>query len=102
MVEGAKSWVRENHTLVMFLLAQFVAIGAGAASILAYAVKLETRVSIMETRGAEYTVARMEEMKLKIARLEDAIEKNENSIKRVIDIMTRELGKSPQQQTPRP
>jgi hypothetical protein len=54
---------------------------------------------IMETRGAEYTVARMEEMKLKINRLEQQIEANENSIKRIIDIMTRELGKkdSPKQ-----
>jgi hypothetical protein len=95
MVEGAKSWVKENHTLVMFLLAQFLAIGAGAASILAYAVKLETRVSIMEERGAAYTVNRMDEMKLKINSLEQKIDKNEDSIKRVIDVMTRELGKAP-------
>ena len=73
--------------------AQFIAIGAGAASILAYAVKLETRVMIMETRGAEYTVQRMEEMKLKINRLEQQIDANERSIRRIVDIMTRELGK---------
>ena len=63
-----QSWLRENSTLVYFLLAQFIAIGAGAASVLAYMVKLETRVSTMETRGAEYTVARMDDMKLRIAR----------------------------------
>ena len=101
MVEDAKSWVKENHTLVVFLLMQFIAIGAGAASILAYAVKLETRVSTMETRGAEYTVARMEEMKLRISGLEKQIEMNESSIKRIIDIMTRELGKRDPQQQPR-
>jgi len=93
MVEQARSWFRENSTLIYFLIAQFIAIGAFVASGLAYMVKLETRVAIMETRGAEYTVARMEEMKLKIHGLEQQIEKNEDTIKRIIDIMTRELGK---------
>lgn len=88
-----KSWVKENSTLVYFLLAQFVALGAAGASILAYMVKLETRVSIMETRGAAYTVARMDEMKLNIAKLQQSIDTNEDSIKRIIEIMTRELRK---------
>ena len=47
----------------------------------------------MEERGAAYTVNRMDAMKLQINRLETQIEQNEASIKRVIDIMTRELGK---------
>jgi len=93
MVEEVRSWFHANSTLIYFLIAQFIAIGAGAASILAYAVKLETRVMTMETRGAEYTVARMEEMKLRIATLENTIRKNEQSIDRVVDVMTRELGK---------
>ena len=93
MVEEARSWIRQNSTLIYFLIAQFIAIGAGAASILAYAVKLETRVNTMEVRGAAYTVARMDEMKLKINSLEQQIDKNEDSIKRIVDIMTRELGK---------
>ena len=101
MVEQARTWIRDNSTLIYFLIAQFIAIGAGAASILAYAVKLETRVSIMEERGAAYTVGRMDEMKLKIHALEQHIEANEASIKRIVDIMTRELGKQ-QQQQPRP
>lgn len=95
MVEGAKSWMRENSGLIYFLIAQFIAIGAMAASAIAYMVKLETRVSIMETRGAEYTVARMEEMKLKIANLEQQIEHNERSIVRIVDIMTKKLNISP-------
>ena len=90
-----KGWVKANATLIYFLIAQFIAIGAGAASVLAYMVKLETRVSIMETRGAEYTVARMEEMKLKIAGLEHRIEKNERSIDRVVDVMTKKLNINP-------
>ena len=80
-----KGWVRENSTLVYFLIAQMIAIGAGAASILAYSVRLETRVSIMETRGAEYTVARMGEMKERITVLEQKISKNEDSIQRIIN-----------------
>ena len=91
----AKNWVKENSTLLYFLLAQFVALGAAGASFFAYMVKLETRVGIMETRGAEYTVSRMEEMKLRIAKIEQAAEKNEASIKRIIDVMTRELHISP-------
>jgi 3-deoxy-D-manno-octulosonate 8-phosphate phosphatase KdsC-like HAD superfamily phosphatase len=95
MVESAKSWMRENATLIYFLIAQFIAIGAFTASGLAYMVKLETRVAIMETRGAEYTVARMEEMKLKIANLEQQIEQNEKSINRIVDAMTKRLHISP-------
>jgi len=95
MVESAKSWIRENSTLIYFLIGQFIAIGAFGASGLAYMVKLETRVAIMETRGAEYTVARMEEMKLRIAKLEQDIETNERSINRIVDVMTKKLNISP-------
>jgi len=93
MVEEARSWIKANSTLIYFLIAQFIAIGAFVASGLAYMVKLETRVHTMETRGAHYTVARMDEMKLRINSLEQQIEKNEDSIKRIVDVMTRELGK---------
>ncbi len=84
MVESAKSWIRENSTLVYFLIAQLVAVGGGAAALIAYSVRLETRVSIMEDRGAAYTVGRMDEMKLKIAVLEAQITKNEESINRIV------------------
>ena len=56
-MDQAKSWLKENSTLAAFLIAQVLAIGAAAAAMIAYSVKLETRVHIMETRGAEYTVA---------------------------------------------
>lgn len=91
---AVKSWIRENSGLMYFLIAQFVAIGGGAAAALSYFTVLETRVSIMEQRGAAYTVGRMDDMKLKINKLEQQIEANENSIRRIIDIMTRELGKT--------
>ena len=80
-----KSWVRENSTLVYFLIAQLIAIGGGAAAMIAYSVRLETRVHIMETRGAEYTVARMEEMKQRITVLEQRINRNSESVERIIN-----------------
>jgi hypothetical protein len=93
MVDQLRSWFRENHTLVIFLIAQAIAVGTAAAAILAYSVRLETRVSIMETRGAAYTVGRMDEMKQRITVLEQNIKKNEASIERIVDAMTRGLAK---------
>jgi hypothetical protein len=94
MVESTKGWLKDNSGLVLFLIAQFIAIGAASASMLAYFTKLETRVSIMEERGAAYTVARMDEMKLKIAVLENQIEKNEDTISRVRELLLRDFGKA--------
>jgi uncharacterized coiled-coil protein SlyX len=87
MVNGKdpKTWFRENSTLIYFLIAQLVAIGAGAASILSYSVKLETRVHILETRGAAYSVKRMDDMAQQIAVLQQKIEHNEDSINRLVD-----------------
>ncbi len=85
MVDTAKSWLKENQTLALFLVAQLIALGAASAAIIAYSVKLETRVSIMETRGAEYSVARMNDMANKITVLEQKIATNEASIRRLVD-----------------
>jgi hypothetical protein len=82
-----KGWFRENSTLVYFLFAQSVVLAGGGASALAYFTNLENRVHTMEVRGAAYTVARMDEMKLAIARLEQSIEKNEQSIERIKDVL---------------
>ena len=84
-----KSWFRENHTLIMFLGAQAIAIGAAAAAMIAYSVKLETRVYTMETRGAEYTVDRMNKFDQRITVLEQNIKKNEASIERIVDRLTK-------------
>jgi hypothetical protein len=81
MVEQVKSWMKENSALVYFLIAQMIAIGAAGASALAYFTRLETRVSIMETRGAEYSVARMSRMEEKITVLEQQIKQNQESIR---------------------
>jgi len=84
MVEEVRRWAKENSTLVYFLIAQLLAGGAAAASLLAYAVKLENRVHILETRGAAYSVQRMDAMAHQIAVLEQQIRHNEDSIKRII------------------
>jgi tRNA A58 N-methylase Trm61 len=95
MVETVRSFLRDNSALAVFLGAQLLAAGAASATMLAYMVRLETRVSTMETRGAEYTVARMAEMQQRITVLEQNIKQNEFSINRIIAIMTRDLGKPP-------
>jgi uncharacterized protein HemX len=95
MIQPIKSWFSQNQALALFLIAQAVALGTAAAAILAYSVKLETRVYTMETRGAEYTVARMQELQQRITVLEQNIKQNEFSINRIIAIMTRDLGKAP-------
>jgi len=87
------TWFKENQTLMIFLIAQALAIATAGAGIIAYYVRMETRVSTMETRGAAYTVARMDDMRQRISILEEQVSKNEESIKRVVDVMTRELGK---------
>lgn len=97
-----RSWFRENQTLVLFLGAQLVAGGAGAAAILAYMVKLETRVAIMETRGAEYTVARMEEMKMRITIIEQRQARNESQIERLVSEFIKELQLKTPLPPPRP
>lgn len=76
-----KNWFRENSTLIYFLIAQLLAIGTGGASILTYMVRLETRVHILETRGAAYSVGRMDAMAQQIAVLQQQIEHNEESIR---------------------
>ena len=93
MVEQVKGWFKENSTLVYFLIAQVAALGVGGASFFAYMVKLETRTTILETRGAEYTVARLNKMDERLTILEQNSNKNTASIDKIIDVLTRELRK---------
>jgi hypothetical protein len=90
-----RGWFRDNSTLAYFLFAQSVVLAGAGASALAYFTNLENRVHTMEVRGAAYTVARMDEMKLAIARLEQSIEKNEDQIKLIREVMTRRLNINP-------
>lgn len=97
MVEQARSWIKENTSLVVFLLAQIVALGAAGAAIIAYTVKLETRVAIMETRGAEYTVSRMNGFDQRITVLEGMIKDNKERIDRILTELLKQQQQRPQQ-----
>ena len=91
MTEQFRSWFKENHTLVVFLGAQLVTLGAAAAWMIAYSVKLETRVTILETRGAEYSVARMNKTDERITIIEQRQQRNEAQIERIVTILTKDL-----------
>jgi uncharacterized coiled-coil protein SlyX len=85
VTEDAKNWVRENSTLVVFLIGQLVAFGTAGASTLAYMVKLESRVYTLETRGAEYSVARMNKIDERITVMEQRVESAAARLERVVD-----------------
>jgi hypothetical protein len=85
MTNDTHSWVRENSTLVVFLVGQLLAFGTAGASILAYMVKLETRVYIMETRGAEYTVDRMNKFDQRITIMEQRVDAAASRLERIVD-----------------
>jgi hypothetical protein len=90
-----KEWIQTNSTLVYFLAAQlFAGLTAGVA-VVTYTVRMENRVHTMETRGAPFTVGRMDNLEERITILEQNSNKNSESIKRIVDVMTRELGKNP-------
>lgn len=91
MIDKVKSWISENHTLVYFLVAQGIAIGAAVLSITAYMVRLETRVNTLEVRGSPH----LQEINNRLTVLESITKSNKETLDRVTEIMTRELGKKP-------
>jgi uncharacterized coiled-coil protein SlyX len=90
-VTAIKSWIKENATLVYFLIAQAIAIGAAVLSMTAYMVKLEARVDTLEVRGSPH----LAEINNRLTVTEKETEANEQRLNRVIEVMTRELGKKP-------
>lgn len=98
MVEAAKSWLKENSTLVYFLLAQAGALISFGAWGLSYMVNLENRVATMEIRGSPHLGeinTRLTVLESKTGNNEERINKNDERIDRIVDIMTRELNKKP-------
>jgi hypothetical protein len=85
VVEQLRSWFHNNHTLVVFLGAQLVTLGAGAAWMIAYSVKLETRVATMEVRGASYTVDRLNNIDQKLTAMEGSLKEHEARINRMLN-----------------
>jgi hypothetical protein len=82
MTGKVTSWLLENRTLLSVLFAQGIAI-------LVYSVRLETRVTTLETRGSPH----LERIDNRLTVLESLTTTNKHSVDRIIEIMTRELGK---------
>jgi uncharacterized coiled-coil protein SlyX len=91
MMTVARSWLKDNSTLVYFLIAQAIALGAAGASMLAYSVRLETRVTTLEIRGSPH----LQVIDNRLTVLESKTTENKRSIDRVVDVMTKELHVSP-------
>jgi len=87
-----KSWVRENQTLVYFLIAQLLDFGAGGISVVSYMVNLEARVNILETRGSSH----LAEINNRLTVTEKETEDNSHRLDRIVDIMTKKLNINPE------
>jgi hypothetical protein len=82
MTGKVTSWLLENRTLLSVLFAQGLAI-------LVYSVRLETRVHTLETRGSPH----LERIDNRLTVLESLTRSNKESVDRIVDVLTRELGK---------
>ena len=91
MMTNVRSWLKDNQTLVYFLIGQAIAIGAAVLSMTAYMVRLETRVSTLEVRGSPHLAV----IDNRLTVLEAATKDNKLSIDRIVNIMTRELHIAP-------
>jgi hypothetical protein len=86
-----KTWIQANSTLVYFLIAQAIGIGAAGLSITAYMVRLETRVSTLEVRGSPH----LGTIDARLTVLESQTKANKDSIDRIVDVMTKKLNINP-------
>jgi uncharacterized coiled-coil protein SlyX len=86
-----RGWFRENQTLVYFLVAQAIAIGAASISIIAYSVRLETRVTTLEVRGSPHLAI----IDNRLTVLESKTTDNKEAIDRIVAVMTKKLNVNP-------
>lgn len=91
MMTIVRSWFKDNQTLVYFLIAQALAIGAAVLSVTAYMVRLETRVNTLEVRGSPHLAV----IDNRLTVLESTTRDNKRSVDRIVDVMTKELHVSP-------
>jgi hypothetical protein len=75
-----RQWLRENQTLLYFLAVQ-------ALAIIVYTVRLDGRVTTLETRGSPH----LAQIDNRLTILESGTKDNKASIERIINVMTREL-----------
>jgi hypothetical protein len=94
MMTVAKSWLKENSTLIYFLIAQAIALMSMTGYGLSYMVKLETRVNTLEVRGSPH----LNDINNRLTVLESTTKDNKRSIDRIVDVMTKELHIPPTRQ----
>ena len=87
MVEQATSWVKQNSTLMYFLIAQVFAIFAGLTYIVNWKADLEGRIHILEERGSPHLAS----INNRLTVTEKETEANKSRIDRIIEVMLREL-----------
>ena len=87
MVEVATSWVRQNATLVYFLLGQLLALFAALAYIVNWKADLESRIHILEERGSPH----LAQINNRLTVTEKETQAQGARIDRVVEIMLREL-----------
>jgi hypothetical protein len=80
MATHVREWFRENQTLIYFLAAQ-------ALAVIIYTVRLDGRVTTLETRGSPHLAV----IDNRLTVLESTTEDNKASIDRIINVMTRQL-----------
>jgi hypothetical protein len=93
-----KGWVKENATLVYFLIAQAIFVSGLAFSGWGYMVRLEARTSTLENRGSPHLGTidnRLTVLESKTTENKERITESKERLDRVVEIMTRELGKKP-------
>ena len=87
MMTIARSWVKENATLVYFLIAQAIALLSLFTYGLSYMVRLETRVNTLEIRGSPH----LADIYTRLTVVEGLTKTNKDSIEKIAEIMLREL-----------
>jgi len=83
MTETVKGWIKENYFLGGLFVALF--------TVTAYVVKLETRVATLETRGSSH----LEQINTRLTVTEKETQTNDLRLKKIVEIMTRELHIAP-------
>jgi uncharacterized coiled-coil protein SlyX len=83
--------MRENATLVYFLIAQAIALISGGAWGLSYMVNLENRVATLEIRGSPH----LSEINNRLTVTEKETEANKVRLDKMTEIMTRNLSINP-------
>jgi hypothetical protein len=91
MMTTASNWMRENATLIYFLIAQAIALISGGAWGLSYMVNLENRVNTLETRGSPH----LSVIDNRLTVLESKTTDNKEAIDRIVGVMIKELHVNP-------